>query len=455
MPGNLTLEALGQAVAAGEIDTVVLAQTDMQGRLMGKRCHARHFVDHAVAGAHACNYLLTVDMEMTPVPGYASANWQEGYGDYMMVPDLATLRRLPWLDGTALVLCDVRDHHGGADIAVAPRAILKRQVARLADLGFAARFASELEFFAFEESFEQAAARGWRGLTPVSRYNEDYHIFQTTKEEGLLRAVRNGLYGAGVPVEGSKGEACAGQAEVNIRHGDPLTMADDHVLAKNAIKEIAWQQGRAVTFLAKWDNAAAGSSCHIHQSLRLADDSPAFHDADAPYGMSATMRHFLAGQIAHTDAIACFLAPHINSYKRFRAGTFAPARAVWSRDNRTVGYRICGVDSPAIRVECRIGGADLNPYLAFAALIAAGIDGIERRLEPPEEFRGNAYDTQAGRAVPASLREAAMALDRSGMLRSALGDNVVDHYLNAARWELAEHDRRVTDWEIARGFERA
>ena len=456
MPGNLTLEKLRQAAETGEIDTVVMAQIDMQGRLMGKRFHVRHFLEHAVEETHSCNYLLTVDMEMEPVPGYKSASWATGYGDYVMKPDLATLRRTPWLDGTALVLCDLHEHHGHGEVAVSPRAILKRQLARLEARGLKAMTASELEFFLFRESFEEARDKAWRDLTLISAYNEDYHVFQTSKEEGVMRAIRNGLYAAGLPVENSKGEAWAGQEEINVRYADALTTADDHSITKNACKEIAWKAGHALTFMAKWDYAAAGSSCHVHQSLWSADGAtPVFFDPAAEHGMSETMRHYLAGMLTHAADVTLFLAPNINSYKRFQAGTFAPTKAVWSRDNRTAGYRICGDGSKAVRVECRVGGSDLNPYLAFAALIAAGLAGIDGKLELEPEFRGDAYVAKRAREVPRTLRDATRAFRRSAMLREALGDDVVEHYAHAADWEQFEYDRRVTDWEIARGFERS
>ena len=315
--------------------------------------------------------------------------------------------------------------------------------------------ASELEFFLFRDSYEEAREKGHRGLSPISAYNEDYHIFQTTKEEDVMRAIRNGLQGADVPVENSKGEASAGQEEINVRYGDALTMADRHVIIKNGCKEIAWSKGRSISFMAKWSYDAAGSSSHIHQSLWSLGDEPLFFDAKKKYGMSETMRHYLAGILLHADEITFFLAPTINSYKRFMAGTFAPTKAVWSRDNRTVGYRICGADSEAVRVECRVGGADLNPYLAMAALIAAGIDGIENKRKLEGEFSGDAYGGKGVREIPSTLRAATDEMNGSKMLRAAMGDDVIDHYVHAAKWEQFEYDRRVTDWEVARGFERA
>jgi glutamine synthetase len=454
MSGMMTIDELRQAVEAGEIDTVLAAQVDMQGRLMGKRFQAEFFLDSALEETHACDYLLTVDMEMEPVPGYKSASWEKGYGDHVLRPDLATLRRIPWLPGTALVLCDTLDHHTHELIPHAPRSVLKRQVARLEALGMKAMAATELEFYLFHDSFEQAHAKGYRALEPISPYNEDYHIFQTSKEEEVMRAIRTGLNAAGIPVENSKGEAWAGQEEINIRYSDVLAMADRHSVVKNGIKEIAFSKGRAVTFMAKYDYVAAGSSSHVHQSLWSADGKPLFHDAEAEHGMSAMMRHYLAGLLTHASEITLFLAPNINSYKRFMVGTFAPTKAVWSSDNRTAGYRICGLDTKAVRVECRVGGADLNPYLALASQLAAGIAGIEGKLELEPEFRGDAYHGQ-GREIPKTLRDAAAALDGSAMLRAAMGDEVIDHYVHAARWEQFEYDRRVTDWEIARGFERS
>ncbi len=455
MPGNLSLDELKKAVKSGEIDTVLAVQIDMQGRLMGKRFQAEFFVDSAWKETHSCNYLLATDMEMDTVEGYKATSWKAGYGDYTMKPDLTTLRRIPWLEGTALVLCDMLDHHTHEDVAHSPRAILKKQVARLEAMGMRAMMATELEFFLFKETYEEAVGKGYRGISPISAYNEDYHIFQTTKEEDVMRAIRNGLQGAGIPVENSKGEADAGQEEINVHYSDALDMADNHVIIKNGCKEIAWAKGRALTFLAKWDYNAAGSSSHIHQSLWSLKGKPLFHDPKGQYGMSDTMRHYMAGLLAHASEVTCFLAPYINSYKRFQAGTFAPTKAIWSKDNRTAGYRLCGEGTKAIRVECRVGGSDLNPYLAMAAQIAAGIDGIENKMELEPEFKGDAYGAQKARGIPETLRDATATLNKSKMLRAAMGDDVIDHYVHAAKWEQFEYDRRVTDWEVARGFERA
>ncbi len=455
MSGNLTFKALKAAVASGEIDTVLTVQVDMQGRLMGKRFHAQFFIDSAWEETHSCNYLLATDMEMETVQGYRSTSWEAGYGDYVMKPDLETLRHVPWLEGTALVFCDVLDHHTHKDVPHSPRAVLKRQLQRLEKAGMTAMMATELEFFIFEEAYAEACALGYDDLSLVSAYNEDYHIFQTSKEEELMRAIRNGLHGAGVVVECSKGEASAGQEEINIKYAGALDTADGHVFTKNACKEIAHQQGKSVTFLAKWNNDAAGSSSHVHQSLWSLDGKSLFADAKGEYGMSDLMRDYLAGLLHNASDITYFLAPYINSYKRFAEGTFAPTKAIWSLDNRTAGYRICGQDSNAIRIECRVGGSDLNPYLAMAALIAAGLDGIEnsRKLEP--EFKGDAYAAESARSIPTTLRSATDTLRDSIMLRAAFGDEVIDHYVRAAEWEQEAFDRRVTDWEVARGFERA
>lgn len=455
MAGKLTFDELKQAAQDGEIDTVLAVLVDMQGRLMGKRMHVDFFIDSAWEETHSCNYLLATDMEMETVEGYKSTSWEAGYGDYAMKPDLDTLRLIPWLEGTALVICDVLDHHTHEPIAHSPRAILKKQIARLEAMGMKAFMATELEFFLFKESYEEAQEKGHTGLTPISGYNEDYHIFQTTKEEDVMRAIRNGLNGADIPVENSKGEACAGQEEINVRYADALSMGDRHAIIKNGCKEIAWAKGRSISFMAKWSYEHAGNSSHVHQSLWSLDGEPLFFDPDAEHGMSDVMRHYLAGLLHHASEITYFLAPYINSYKRFMEGTFAPTKAIWSKDNRTAGYRICGAHSKAVRVECRVGGADLNPYLAMAALLAAGIDGLENKRELEAEFKGDAYSGQDAREIPTTLRGAVEELDKSTMLRAAMGDDVIDHYVHAGRWEQYEQDRRVTDWEVRRGFERA
>jgi glutamine synthetase len=454
MPGNLTLETLKAAVKRGEIDTVLVAGVDMQGRLMGKRFHAQFFVDGGWEETHCCNYLLAVDMEMTTVQGYKSSNWQTGYGDYVMKPDMATLRLVPWLPGTAMVLCDLLDHHHHP-VAHSPRQILKRQVERARAMGFQPMMATELEFYLFENSYESLRDTNFTGLRAISAYNEDYHIFQTTKEEEVMRAIRNGLYGAGIPIENSKGEADSGQEEVNYRYSDALDTADNHTIIKNGIKEIAWTKGRSVTFMAKYDHRKAGSSSHCHQSLWTLDGKPAFADPKGPHGMSALMQHYVAGQLAYAREMTVFLAPYVNSYKRFTVGMFAPTKAVWSADNRTAGFRVCGEGTKAIRVECRIPGSDVNPYLTCAALLAAGLAGIEQKLELEPEMKGDMYSAGGVREIPHNLREAADLLNGSKMFRAAFGDDVIDHYHHAAQWEISETDRVVTDFEIQRLLERA
>ena len=363
MPGTMTFEDLKVRVADGSIDTVLVCLVDMQGRLMGKRFHGANFVETSYSETHCCNYLLATDLEMATPDGYASTSWQTGYGDYVMKPDLATIRPVPWLEGTAMVLCDILDHHDHLPVPHSPRAILKRQIARLGELGYEAKMATELEFFLFEQSLDVIRKNGFRQLEPISGYNEDYHIFQTTKEEGVMRPIRNHLFAAGLPIENSKGEAEAGQEELNIRYASALDCADHHTIAKHAIKEIAWQNGHAASFLPKWHKDRVGSSSHVHQSLWKAGEA-AFHDPSAKHGMSKLMRHYMAGLIKYAPDYTYFLAPYINSYKRFAKGTFAPTKAVWSVDNRTAGFRLCGEASRGVRVECRIGGPDLNPYLA-------------------------------------------------------------------------------------------
>ncbi len=455
MPGNLTFDDLKERVSDNLIDTVIVAIPDMQGRLMGKRFHAEYFIESAWEETHCCNYLIATDMEMKTVEGYASTSWSSGYGDYIMKPDLSTLCLVPWLEGTALVLCDLLDHHTHDLVPHAPRTILKKQLARLDAKGLKTAVATELEFFIFRETFQEIQDKGYRDLTPFSPYNEDYHIFQTSKEETLMRAIRNGLQGAGIKVENTKGEADPGQAEVNVHYSDALTMADTHVILKNAVKEIAYQNDRAITFMAKWHHAAAGSSSHIHQSLVRADGQPVFYDETAEFGMSQTMKNYLAGQLTYANDITWFLAPYVNSYKRFAKETFAPTKAVWSIDNRTTGYRIVAPDTKNVRIECRVGGADLNPYLAIAGQLAAGLAGMEKQLVLEPQFSGDAYMADNVRSIPATLREATVSLRHSDMLREAMGNEVIDHYVRTAEWEQEDFDQKVTDYEVARGFERA
>ncbi|WP_417205189.1 glutamine synthetase family protein [Antarctobacter sp.] len=454
MAGNLTFDGLKEAVASGTIDTVLACFPDMQGRLMGKRFHAVNFVETSFKETHCCNYLLATDLEMATPEGYAASSWEKGYGDYVMAPDLSTIRLLPWLEGTAMVLCDILDHHTHAPVPHSPRQMLKTQIARLKALGYDAMMATELEFFLFEQSFDDIRKGGFRDLTPISGYNEDYAILQTTKEEGVMRPIRNHLFAAGLPIENTKGEAEAGQEELNIRYAEALACADHHTIAKNAVKEIAWQHGRAASFLPKWHHDKVGSSSHVHQSL-WQDGEPAFYDKSADLGMSQLMKHYMAGVIAYAPDYTFFLAPYINSYKRFAKGTFAPTKTVWSVDNRTAGFRLCGEGSKGVRVECRIGGSDLNPYLAQAAMLAAGIKGIEDKMDLAPPTRGDIYEDAKAQDIPQTLRAATETLRGSAFLREAFGDGVIDHYTRCAEWEQEEFDRVVTDWEIARGFERA
>src|ERR687891_334883 len=442
----LTLETLEAAVREGSIDTVIVAFTDMQGRLLGKRLHGEFFVEEHVAehGVEGCNYLLALDMEMDPIPGYGIASWEQGYGDFALRPDRATLRRIPWLEATALVLCDVA-WHDGSPVAPSPRQVLLRQVERAAELGFAPMFGSELEFYLLKETYEEAQAKHYRDLTPSVPYILDYHVLAATYDEALLRQIRNGMQGAGIRVETSKGEAWPGQHEINFRYADAVTMADNHTVYKNGAKEIAFANGCSITFMAKPDHSWIGNSCHVHSSL-WRDGENAFA------GESDVFRQYLAGQIACLRELALFVAPTINSYKRFASGSWAPTTLAWGHDNRTCGFRIVG-RGQGLRAETRIPGGDVNPYLAFAALLAAGLHGIENELELPPALEGNAYESDAER-FPHSLREAIDTLESGTMARATLGDDVVDHYLNYARTEQRLFDEVVTCYERERMFER-
>ncbi len=453
MPATLSFDDLKAQVAAGEVDTVLVCLVDMQGRLMGKRFHAGHFIESAWEETHCCNYLLATDLMMATPVGFASTSWEKGYGDYVMKPDLDTLRPLPWLDGTVMVLCDVLDHHTHEDVPHSPRAMLKKQIARAEAMGLTPMMASELEFFLFEKSFDEIRKSGFRDLAPISGYNEDYQILQTSREEHVMRPLRNHLWNAGLPIENSKGEAETGQEELNIKYAPALDTADFHTIAKHATKEIAWQQGHAVTFLSKWSHDKVGSSSHVHQSL-WKDGAPLFFDPADPLGMSGLMKSYVAGLLKYAPDYTYFLAPYINSYKRFQKGSFAPTRIIWSIDNRTAGFRLCGDGTKAVRIECRVGGSDINPYLAMSVLLAAGLKGIEEGLELEPAYSGDAYEGD-GRHIPETLRDARETLLTSDMLRAALGEDVVIHYARAAEWEIEEFNRIVTDYEIARGFELA
>jgi glutamine synthetase len=441
----LSLEALRAGVAAGQIDTVLLALTDMQGRLQGKRLTATHFLDAVLEhGAEACNYLLAVDVEMNTVAGYAMSSWERGYGDFEMRPDLDTLRLVPWHEGTALCLADLAwaDH---SPVVASPRQILRRQIDRLAERGLSAIGATELEFIVFRDTYEQAWHKGYRDLEPANLYNVDYSLLGTARVEPLIRRIRNSMAGAGLVVEDSKGECNLGQHEINFLYGPVLQTADQHSIYKNGAKEIAAQEGMAITFMAKFDERE-GSSCHIHLSLRRDDGGALFADDDTAF------ERFLAGQLACLRELTLWHAPNVNSYKRFASESFAPTAVAWGHDNRTCSLRVVGT-GPSKRVELRLPGADVNPYLALSALIAAGLHGMdsELSLEPPVD--GNAYAAGKPR-VPTTLHEAAQLFGASAVAREAFGADVVDHYLNNARVELAAFEAAVTDWERIRGFER-
>jgi glutamine synthetase len=452
--GMLGLDELRAEVEHGTIDTVLTCFTDMQGRLMGKRVDGDYFLeDTAAHGVEGCNYLLALDMEMDPIPGYAMANWEQGYGDFHLVPDLETLRRIPWLDRTALVLCDV-SWENGEPVVASPRQVLRRQVERALQRGYLPMFGSELEFYLLKNSYEEAHAKHFRDLTPTIPYILDYHILATTFDENVIGPLRRGMRDAGIPVEFSKGEAWPGQHELNFRFADALTTADRHVIYKNGAKEIAHAHGQSITFMAKPDHTWIGNSCHIHTSLWAPDGSRSLFPAGDDHGDSQVFNAYLAGLIAGMRELSIFVAPNVNSYKRYAAESWAPTTLAWSRDNRTCGFRIVGHGN-GLRIESRIPGADANPYLAFAAMLAAGLRGLESDLEAPPMFEGNAYADPDLPRVPSTLREAIDALEQSTLAREAFGDEVVDHYLNYARTEQRLFDETVTCYERERLFERA
>jgi glutamine synthetase len=451
----LSRDKLEQLVAAGDVDTVIVAFGDMQGRLMGKRVSARFFIDEvAEDGAECCNYLFAVDVDMNTVAGYAMAGWDTGYGDMVMRPDLTTLRLIPWLAGTALVLADLM-WHDGSPIEPAPRRVLRRQLDRLRERGLRAYVATELEFMVFDDTYRQAWASGYRGLTAASDYNMDYAVQASSRMEPLLRDIRQQMQGAGLRWEAIKGECNRGQQELGFSYDEALVTCDNHGIYKNGAKEIADQHGKSLTFMAKYDERE-GNSCHIHMSLRSLEGSAVLADEDQPLGMSQTFRSFLAGQLATLRELTLFYAPNINSYKRFADRSFAPTVVAWGVDNRTCALRIVG-HGDNIRVECRVPGGDVNQYLAVAALIAGGLHGIEHGLQLPQPCAGNAYQTaehsDAAR-LPGTLAEAATLFDASAVARKAFGEDVVNHYVNNARVEVAAFNEAVTDWERVRGFER-
>jgi glutamine synthetase len=452
--GTLTLDQLRERVASGDMETVIVGFTDHYGRLMGKRYAADFFIeDTAAHGTHGCNYLLTTDMEMEPVAGYRFASWDQGYGDFHLVPDMSTLVVASWLAKTALVVCDVAKTNGDP-VAVAPRSLLRRQVNAARELGFTTIAASELEYYVFQDSYRQAAEREYHGLKPAGWYLEDYHILQGTRTEGFTAAVRQHLNESGVPVESSKGEWGLGQHELNVRYADALQMADRHVVFKQCLKEVADQAGLSVTFMAKFAHDRAGSSCHIHFSLWRDGQNAFTGDSEfGPVRCSDVFRWFLGGWIAQTPDVMVFYAPTVNSYKRYVDASWAPTRLAWSYDNRTAGFRVVGA-GPSLRIECRIPGADCNPYLAFAASLASGLEGIRNRTEPPECFSGDIYAAHHLPRVPYTLKEATDCFAASRFARRAFGDEVVDHYAHFFRTEETAFRAAVTDWERRRYFER-
>lgn len=456
--GLLTVEQLRDLADRGDVDTVLCMFTDLQGRFMGKRVLPDFFLDEILGeeGLHACLYLLAIDMEMEPLPGYAYASWDTGYGDFRMVPDVATLRRCPWLEKTAMVICDVyEEEEAERQVEVAPRTILQRQIQRAAEAGYLIKTGSELEFYLFQDSYRELAERGYRDMRPSSPYIMDYHMLQTTRDEWIIRQIRNHMRGAGIPVEFSKGEFGKGQHEINITYSDALSNADNHALYKHGVKEIAELNGVAATFMAKHSMAEAGSSCHLHSSVWSADgEESLMYDAAGEHHMSDTYRWYLGGLMTTAREMAWMYAPFVNSYKRYQLGSWAPTAIVWSRDNRTCGFRTVGEHKGA-RVESRLPGGDANPYLAFAATIASGLWGIANKVEPPAMFQGNAYEAKDVPRVPTSLHEAIEAFRGSSVAREAFGDAVFEHLLNTAEQEQIIFDNQtVTDWELARYFER-
>ncbi|HEV3450364.1 MAG TPA: glutamine synthetase family protein [Acidimicrobiia bacterium] len=452
--GRLDAAALERQIAADEIDTVVVAFTDLQGRLVGKRVTGRFFSDSVLAGGvEACNYLLAVDVDMAPLPGYRFASWEQGYGDLECRPDLATLRRIPWLDKTALVLCDVFGA-SGQPVEVSPRQILRRQVERAAALGFTVMCGSELEFYLFRDSYEEARAKGYADLTYHAPYVQDYHVLQTTRDEYVIRVIRNGMEAAGVPVEFSKGEAGPGQHEINLQYADALEMADRHVIYKNGAKEIAGLAGRAITFMAKYAIDQSGSSCHIHSSLwDRTGGQPQFWGESEVDHWSPVFRNWLGGLVLHTGELTWLFAPTVNSYKRYQPASWAPTALVWGLDNRTCGFRVVGDGPTSLRVESRVPGADCNPYLAFAATIAAGLHGLAHEEDPGARFDGNAYEAGDVARVPSTVVDAIAALEQSTLAADAFGAEVHQHLVNTAQQEWASFGAVVTDWERRRCFE--
>ena len=450
---SITFSQLKKAISNDEIDTVLVCVSDMQGRLNGKRVTGKAFIDYVYKETHMCDYLYTVDMDMFTVPGYKSSSWETGYGDMTVIPDLSTIKIAHWLEKTAIVLCDCLDHDGKKPLMHSTRQILRNVISKANKMGFEPMIGSELEFFLFNQTYDDIHKNNYSNLQESSWYIQDYMIFQTTKEEDVLRELRNSLLKSGIYVECSKGEAAPGQEEINVVFTNALSMADNHILIKNAAKEIAFKHNKAITFMAKYKEEVGGSSCHIHNSLfNKKTKKNVFYNSKDKYGMSNIFKSYVAGQIKFLSDISIFLAPNINSYKRFQDGSFAPTKSVWGIDNRTAGFRLAGHGS-SIRIECRVPGADVNPYLSFAVLVAAGLYGIENKLKLEEPYSGNIYEKKV-REIPKTLSEAIKIAKTSKLLKNIFEADVLEHYIHAAEWEQKEYDSSVNDWQLRRYFER-
>ena len=450
---SITFSQLKKAISNDEIDTVLVCVSDMQGRLNGKRVTGKAFIDYVYKETHMCDYLYTVDMDMFTVPGYKSSSWETGYGDMTVIPDLSTIKIAHWLEKTAILLCDCLDHDGKKPLMHSTRQILRNVVSKANKMGFEPMIGSELEFFLFNQTYDDIYKNNYSNLQESSWYIQDYMIFQTTKEEDVLRELRNSLLKSGIYVECSKGEAAPGQEEINVVFTNALSMADNHILIKNAAKEIAFKHNKAITFMAKYKEEVGGSSCHIHNSLfDKKTKKNVFYNSKDKYRMSNIFKSYVAGQIKFLSDISIFLAPNINSYKRFQDGSFAPTKSVWGIDNRTAGFRLAGHGS-SIRIECRVPGADVNPYLSFAVLVAAGLYGIENKLKLEEPYSGNIYEKKV-REIPKTLSEAIKIAKTSKLLKNIFEADVLEHYIHAAEWEQKEYDSSVNDWQLRRYFER-
>ena len=451
---SISFKELKAKILSKEIDTVLVSLSDMQGRLVGKRVTGKAFLDYVHKETHFCNYLYTVDFDMYTVPGFKSSSWDTGYGDMTVIPDQNTIKILPWLEKTALILGDAFEHDGVTPLNHSTREILKQAILKANKMGFEPMIGSELEFFLFKQTYEEIHENNYKNLKETSWYIEDYMIFQTSKEENFNQMLRNSLMDSGVYVECTKGEAAPGQQEINVVYTDALNMADNHILIKNAVKEIAYKNNRAASFMAKYNKDVCGSSCHIHNSLFSAKSNKnIFYDSKDSLGMSKIFKSYVAGQILFLRDLSIFLAPNVNSYKRFQEGSFAPTTAAWGLDNRTAGFRLAGHGN-SIRIECRVPGADVNPYLAFSSLILAGLYGIENNLKLEEPIKGNIYQNKKAKIVPGTLREAIEIAKKSKLLPKIFLPDVLEHYIHSAQWEQSEYDKSVNDWEHKRYFER-